>query len=154
MLVRGMTERVVGSVYPKNYAGEILAICYWVASHVLYLNDPLHVELLKDPQRLVEEILHSKASPPHTRGDCDDIATLIAAMALQCGREAQLVVAGFKGRGHFSHVFVRVHDPKADDYIVCDPVAGSRVRQMLQRIKTYQIWSCDEPFSRGPIISR
>jgi hypothetical protein len=152
MLVRGVTERVVGDVFPKDYAGEILAICYWVASHVLYLNDPMHVELLKDPQRMMEEILGNRDS--RTRGDCDDIATLIATMALQCGRESQLVVAGFKNKGQYSHVFVRVFDPKGNDYIVCDPVAGSKVRKMLRNITTYQVWSCDEPFNRGPIISR
>lgn len=150
MVVRSITERVVGQLWPKDYLGEILAINAWVSEHVQYLNDPMHVELLKDPQRLCEEIL----SRGYARGDCDDIAVLMATMALQVGRHAQFVVAGFGGPGSFSHVFARVQDPRSKQWIVCDPVAGSNVASMLKRITTYQIWSCDELPSHGPVEVR
>lgn len=147
MLVRSMTEDVVGDLWPKEYLGEINAVCNWVAEHVVYLNDPLHVELVKDPQRLCEEIVaRGKA-----RGDCDDIAVLIATMCLQLGRQAQYVVAGFGERGGYTHVFARVQEPRTKEWIVCDPVAGTDVAAMLRRITTYQIWSCDELPSHGPV---
>lgn len=147
MLVRSMTERAVGRLQPKDYLGEILAVNNWVAEHVLYVNDPLHVELLKDPQRLCEEI----QANGFARGDCDDIGSLIATMTSQLGRHAQLVCAGFGEPRVYTHVFERTLDPRSGRWIVCDPVAGSGVRGMLQRITTYQIWSCDEPPSRGPV---
>ena len=150
MLVRSVTEQVVGKLWPKDYAGEIVAINNWVAEKVYYLNDPLHVELLKDPQRLVEEILDKGWA----RGDCDDIACLIATMASQVGREAQFVVAGFGEPGVYSHVFTRIKEPRTGAWIVCDPVAGSNVASMLDRVKTYEVWSCDEPANRGPVEVR
>lgn len=147
VFVRSMTEEVVGQLWPKDYLGEILAINAWVSEHVIYLNDPLHVELLKDPQRLCEEIV----SKGWARGDCDDIAVLMATMALQVGRDAQFVVAGFGARGNYSHVFARVKDPRSGVWIVLDPVAGSDVASMLNRITTYEVWSCDELPSHGPV---
>lgn len=145
--VRAVTEEVVGELWPKEYLGEILAINAWVSEHVVYLNDPMHVELLKDPQRLCEEIV----AKGFARGDCDDIATLIGTMALQVGRHARFVVVGFAEKGNYSHVFAQVLEPRSGDWIVCDPVAGYSVRSMLERVTTYQIWSCDELPSHGPV---
>ncbi len=150
MFVRSMLEEIVGKLWPKEYCGEILAVNNWVAEKVTYLNDPLHVELLKDPQRLCEEVKFRG----HARGDCDDIAVLIATLCLQLGRKSQFVVAGFGARGSYSHVFARVQEPRTEAWIVCDPVAGTGVREMLGRIKTYQIWSCDELPSNGPVDVR
>lgn len=147
ILVRTAAEEVIGQLWPKDYAGEIVAINNWVAEKVYYVNDPLHVELLKDPQRLIEEF----RARGWARGDCDDIACLIAAMASQLGREAQFVVAGFGERGRYSHVFCRVKEPRTGQWIVCDPVAGSGVASMLDRVTTYEVWSCDEPPNRGPV---
>lgn len=147
MLVRSCTEQAVGRLWPKDYLGEILAINAWVSERVVYLNDPLHVELLKDPQRLCEEIL----AKGYARGDCDDIAVLMATMAMQVGRDAQFVCVGFGARGSYSHVFTRVQDPRSKQWIVCDPVAGSDVGSMLKRVTAYQIWSCDELPSHGPV---
>lgn len=151
LVVRGLTEKAVGQLFPKDYLGEIIAIGNFVHSYVYYLNDPMHVELLKDPQRLAEEIL----SKGFARGDCDDIACLIATMALQVGRDAQFVAVGFNPKRpmNFSHVFTRVKEPKSGKWLVCDPVAGADVAGMLKRVATYQIWSCDEPPERGPIKS-
>lgn len=148
MLVRSMLEQIVGRLWPKEYCGEILAVNNWVSEKVIYLNDPLHVELLKDPQRLCEEI----QARGHARGDCDDIAVLIATLCLQLGRKARFVVAGFGEQGAYSHVFAQVQEPRTETWITCDPVAGTGVRNMLKRISTYQIWSCDELPSNGPVI--
>lgn len=150
IFVRTMLEEIVGRLWPKAYCDEILAVNNWVAERVIYLNDPLHVELLKDPQRLCEEIKERG----HARGDCDDIAVLIATFCLQLGRQAQFVVAGFGEKGSYSHVFARVKEPRTNTWIVCDPVAGTNVGDMLGRIKTYQIWSCDELPSHGPVVSK
>jgi hypothetical protein len=150
LLVRSTTEQVIGRLWPKDYLGEILAINNWVSEKIFYVNDPTHVELLKDPQRLVEEV----KSRGHARGDCDDIASLISTMGLQVGRVSQFVVAGFGDPGEYSHVFSRIMEPKSGTWIVCDPVAGSGVASMLKRITTYQVWSCDEPPEHGPVESR
>jgi len=145
MLVRSMLEEVVRSVQPKDYLGEILAVRYWVTERVRYANDPMHVEMVKDPQRLCEEI----AARGQAVGDCDDIATLIGTMCLQLGREAEYVVVGFGGAGSYSHVFARVKEPRSGEWIVCDPVAGTDERGMLERVSTYYTVSLDEPAGAG-----
>lgn len=139
MLVRSMTEEITKGLIPKDYLGEIVAIRNWVAENVRYMNDSLHVEIVKDPQRLIEEWQARGVAI----GDCDDIAVLIATMALQLGRVCEFVVVGFGGPGHYSHVFVRVLEPKSGKWIVCDPVAGTNERQMLGRVSTYETWSLD-----------
>lgn len=140
MLVRSVVERITSGLQPKDYLGEIVAVRNWVAENVRYLNDPLHVELVKDPQRLVEEVMAwGKAS-----ADCDEIACLIGTMCLQLGRIVEFVIVGFGAPGSYSHVFCRVLEPKSGKWIVCDPVAGTGERGMLQRVTTYKTWSLDE----------
>jgi len=141
ILVRSMVESIVRNVWPKDYQGEILAVRNWVATNVRFFSDPLHVEYVRDSQRVVEEFMaHGVA-----RSDCDEIACTIGTMCLQLGRLAEFIVAGFGERGHYSHVFVRVQEPKSKKWIVCDPVAGTEEREMLGRITTYEVWSLDEP---------
>lgn len=149
MLVRRTTEHVVRDLHPKDYLGEILAIKNWVTTNCRYTNDQLHVELVQSAERMIKDVLeYGKAVT-----DCDDMAVLIATMALQVGRHAQFVVVGFGGQAHdYSHVFARVQDPKSS-WIVCDPVAGTGEREMLKRITNYEIWDCDSYPDEGPLLT-
>lgn len=141
LLVRRVTEEVVRQVQPKDYLGEILAIRYWVTEHVRYTSDPLHVELVRDAQALIEEILEHGT----VTADCDEIALLIATMCLQIGRVAKFAVVGFGEAGQYSHVFALAQEPRSNDTIVLDPVAGTDERGMLDRVTTYYLVSLDEP---------
>lgn len=140
MRVRAVTEDMVSGVRGKDYLSEILAIRNFGMTHLRYLNDPLHVELIKDPERIIDEV--------QTNGvalvDCDEIAEILATMLMQLGRLAEFVVVGFGAKGDYSHVFARCKEPKSGQWIVCDPVAGSDERTMLSRVTTYEIWSLDE----------
>lgn len=146
-MVRQFTEQVTQEVAPKDYLGELLAIrnvflmpSPWRPGVPLfrYMNDPRHVEWIKDPQRMVEEI--------HDRGttivDCDEIALMGATMALQLGREVELVALGFKP-GDLTHVGFRVKEPKSDTWIWIDPVAGPREREAAATAKEILPWSLD-----------
>jgi hypothetical protein len=139
VLVRSVTERVVRGLQPKDYLSEILAIRNWVAEHCRFLNDPLTTEWVKDPQRIVEEILHYGVA----NCDCDEISELMATMARQIGREAEFVTVGFGRQGSYSHVFCRVKEPKSNTWIVCDPVAGTDEAKMLRKVTTSRIWRID-----------
>jgi len=150
MVVRNLVDEIVKDVYPKDYAGEIVAIRNWAATYLRYTNDPLHVELIKDPQRLTEEFYQRGVAI----ADCDEIACFIATGCLQVGRHCQFVAVGFGESGTYSHVFVRVMEPRTNTWVVCDPVAGTDERKMLNRVSTYQIWSLDELPSHGPVEER
>jgi len=137
--VRSLTEKVVAGVQPKDYLGEILAIRNFVTERCRYLNDPLTTEWVKDPERIADEIMAQGQS----QCDCDEMAQMIATMARQCGRDAELVIVGFGRPGAYSHVFTRVKEPKSNQWIICDPVAGTDEAKMLRRVTTHKIWRTD-----------
>lgn len=139
MLVRGAVEFCTRGIHPKDYLSEILAIRHFVGERVRYLNDPKALELVKDPQRLIEEVVRHGVAV----GDCDDCALLTATMSRQLGREAEFVTVGFGPPNSFSHVFTRVREPKTMRWIVLDTVAGTREGMMLGRVTTWRAWKID-----------
>jgi hypothetical protein len=140
LLVRRMSEEIVRRVQPKDYLGEMLAIRYWVTERVRYVNDPLHVELVVAPERVLDDVL----SYGTAIGDCDDLALLIGTMCLCVGRVAEFVVVGFGAPGEYSHVFARAQEPRSGAWIVLDPVAGTDEAGMLAQVTTYYTVSLDE----------
>lgn len=147
MLCRWFTEYVVQDVHPKDYLGEILAIrnCFVQQSPFRpgvplfrYANDPRHVEMVKTPRRMVQEI----RDRGNTVVDCDDIACMGATMCLLIGREVELVALGFEPNV-LSHVGVRAKEPKSGRWIWLDGVAGPREREAAQRARELMVLSLD-----------
>lgn len=149
MRVRQFTEWVVRDVWPKDYLGEILAIrnCFvqpspspqrWGSPLWRYTNDPLHVELVKDPERVIDEVAeHGSALV-----DCDDTVVIAATMCLQVGRVVELVALGF-ATGELSHVGLRAMEPKSNTFIWLDGVAGPREAEAAGRAKEVLVMSLD-----------
>lgn len=147
MLVRMFAEYVVRDVAPKDYLGEILAIRNIFVQPspfrpgtplFKYVNDPRHVELVKTPERQVIEIMEHGCAVT----DCDDSSTMAAALCLLIGREVELVAMGFKNRS-LSHVAVRCKEPKSDQWIILDGVAGPREREAAGKAVEIAIKSLD-----------
>lgn len=147
MLVRGFTEWVLRDVWPKDYLGEIIAIrnVFVQLSPMRpgtplfrYINDPRHVEMVKDPERQVLEIQEFGS----TAVDCDDSATMAGTMCLEIGREVELVALGF-APGELSHVGVRAKEPKTGTWIWLDGVAGPREREAAGRATELLVKSLD-----------
>lgn len=144
--VRRFTEWVVRGIEPKDYHGEILAIRHAFLSAspgrgglplFRYTNDPRHIEWLKSPERIVRELeQHGSALI-----DCDESTCLAATMALQLGRDAQLVGLGYGPQ--LTHVGVRVMEPKSNRWIWLDSVAGPRERAAAATSKKRVFWSLD-----------
>lgn len=145
--VRRFAEWIIGGVQPKDYLGEILAIRNALVQPspfnpamplFHYVNDPRHVELIKDPERQVTEI----AEHGSTLVDCDDVSTMAATLALIIGRAVELVAMGFEP-GSLSHVAIRVQEPKTSTWIILDGVAGPREREAAGRAKELLVRSLD-----------
>jgi transglutaminase-like putative cysteine protease len=93
--VRGRATALVSGLPARNWHAEIRALHSFVRDQMRYLRDPVDVELVQTPERSLEIM----------QGDCDDKATLLAALLDSIGHPARFVALGFNGEG-FSHVLV------------------------------------------------
>lgn len=93
--VRSTAAELVSPLQQKNFMGEIKRLHSFVRDNIRYLRDIHNVETLQTPP----ETLRRKY------GDCDDKATLLAAMLEAIGHPSRFVAIG-KAPGKFSHVYV------------------------------------------------
>jgi hypothetical protein len=141
VLVRQYAEAIVRFLRPKDYLGEILAIRHWCTGpHLRYANDARHVEQVKSPFRTLTEVGTYGVS----NLDCDDFATVIASLGMCLGREARYTMVGFGAANEFTHVFACLKEPRSGEWIICDPVAGTREHVMASTAKTFQHVSVDD----------
>lgn len=133
--VRRHTEQIIGQLRPKDYCSEIIAIYRWWGNAGRYTRDPLHTEMLRDPERMVDDALVGKLAM-----DCDEFCLGIGTGCLTIGARVQFVTVGFqprRGPKVHTHVFCRAEDPRTKQWWVLDPVAGRRTGQMLSRVKQF-----------------
>lgn len=120
-IVSGWLAEVPG----QDWLSEVAAIYYMVEAKIRYQLDPLEAEFVQHPT----ELLRTGA------GDCDDMATLIAAALKVVGHPCEFVVVGF-APGEATHVFARCNN------LVLDPVSGRNSGEMLSRVvhsKVYEV---------------
>jgi hypothetical protein len=133
--VRRHAEQIVRHIRPKDYTSEVIALCRWWTNAIRYTRDPVHVEMLRSPERLVDDALQGRLA-----ADCDEAATAIGASCLVIGAPIEFVTVGFrprKGPKVHTHVFVQAQDPRTKQWWVLDPVAGRRTDKMLRRVKQF-----------------
>jgi transglutaminase-like putative cysteine protease len=93
-------ETALSIIGAGGWMDQIRSLQQWVQSNIRYIQDPTDetggVELVQTPQKTLE----------YAAGDCDDQATLLAALLSAIGHPARFVAIGFKG-GPLSHVLVQ-----------------------------------------------
>ena len=94
-LVRQKAESLVHSLPPRQWFQAIRALHEFVRDEIRYLRDPVNLERVATPEATLEI----------GQGDCDDKATLLAALLDSIGHPSRFVAVGFNGDG-FSHVLV------------------------------------------------
>jgi transglutaminase-like putative cysteine protease len=85
---------------------QALAIKNWLARVFRFVDDPIDRDLFVTPDRALQEY----EATGQVTGDCDEAATLGAALGRAVGMRAQFVVLGFPSDdpdedGRFAHVF-------------------------------------------------
>lgn len=155
-LVR-LRDEIIGRLESKDYLSEILACYFWVLAHTRYANDPRNVELVRSPREILHRIRERLArlrsnvarflSDPSWRPslDCDDLVSLMVGLFLCLGRQVQIVTVAFRhqfanGERQYSHVFLRVREPRTGTWVVLDPVAAEGAAGMLARAVAFKIW--------------
>ena len=93
--IRLFALSLLDSLKQKDYAGEAQRIHAFVRDNIRYVRDVRGVETLHTP----EKVLELRA------GDCDDKATLSAALLESIGHPTRFVALGFRDDA-FSHVYV------------------------------------------------
>lgn len=89
----------------RNRYLQARAINEWLGRHVLFFRDPDGVEYLYNPVYVVQEI----ARRGYFQDDCDDYATLAAAMGKASGMRARFVVMRFFAEdAPLTHVYTEV----------------------------------------------
>jgi len=71
---------------------------------VRFIPDPVGEELIRSPRFMLERI----QAQGWAGGDCDDVATLGAALGMSVGLPARFVLLGFSPSEPYSHVFAEI----------------------------------------------
>ena len=85
---------------------EAAQIRRFLSEAVRFVRDPVGVETLTSPGRMLREIATSGTAS----GDCDEIATLGAAVGIAVGFPARFTLFSFTPDGDWRHVFAEIHD--------------------------------------------
>lgn len=80
----------------KNWVGQVRALHSFVRDCIQYVRDIAGVETLQTPEMTLR----------YRQGDCDDQATLLAALLQSIGHPARFVAISALPLGQFSHVYV------------------------------------------------
>ncbi len=101
-LVWETAKRIVAGVAPRDEVSQARAIRSWIAARFRFVKDPRGIELLETPLYLLQRI----AVQGYVQGDCDDAATLAAALCTSIGIPAKFVAVDLVGTPQgFDHVF-------------------------------------------------
>lgn len=99
---------------PRDYLSEIQSIFNYVRGSVRYLRDVYGVETVADPLTTLGRMV----------GDCDDKATLLAALLEAVGNPTRFVIAQYGGED-YEHVYVEVF--VNGEWIELDPTESGPV---------------------------
>lgn len=141
LVLREFCEHTCSSLDSKDYLSEYLAIYHAVLQGCRYMRDPRTVELVRAPHVIATQLM----SGVRPNLDCDDESAFIGACVTSMGGIARFVTVAFRdifyeGRRQYSHVFCEAYEPRSRQWIVLDPVAAERTKQMLRDVRAAKIW--------------
>jgi transglutaminase-like putative cysteine protease len=93
-IIRDKAVNLIMYVGRNDYFGKAAAIYDFVKSNVTYVPDPNGIEMVHWPTQTLSQ----------GAGDCDDQATLVAALMESIGIPTRFAAVGFEP-GQFSHVY-------------------------------------------------
>lgn len=133
-LVRAVAASIIATSDPHDSLDHARKIGNWVSERVQFMRDPADVEHIASPWAMLADI----QSAYYTVGDCDDMATLVAALGLAVGLSAMFVTVGLdQPNAPFSHVYAALRGPGMPGWFDVDP---ARTETDGHRITTMKQW--------------
>lgn len=105
----------------------------FLAEKVRFAPDPLGLELLKTPAYMIQSI----EAQGWVAGDCDDVATLGAALGMAIGMPARFVLVGFDPIQTYGHVWTDLLTP--DGWAELDTTRGDQDIDGLGIVKAHAV---------------
>lgn len=109
-IIRQTAADLVAYCTPGDYRAEVDACFIFVRDNIRYLQDPNGEERLEYPAQLLIT----------RQGDCDDKATLLAALLESIGHPCRFVAVGYCQPGEFEHVYVETRIGPRDNWVACE----------------------------------
>lgn len=114
--VRRLALRITEGIRGQDALTQIGVIRGWLMNHCMFTRDPRKHELLIAPRILVRS-LHKPENHGILRIDCDDVATLAAALGGAVGLDARFVaVAYLSQNGAPRHVWGELAPPGSEHW--------------------------------------
>lgn len=101
-VVRAEAASIASGVPPDVFP---MVLREWLSAHVVQEADPFNVELIRSPEWCLA-IIQERG---HVAGDCDDVATLAAALGRAAGFLVRFVVLAWGE--DYSHVYAEIQAP-------------------------------------------
>lgn len=93
--------KLVARIPNKDYGAEAYALHDYVQRTIRYTRDVDGIETLQSPLKTLD----------YAQGDCDDHATLLAALLLSIGHTVKFCAIGYNGNGSLEHVYLEAFIP-------------------------------------------
>ncbi len=107
-------RKLVGRVATRDEVAQARALRLWMAQHFRFVKDPDQKEDGRDPRFMMQQI----AADGVYLGDCDDAATLSAALGKAIGLPAKFMAVAFAPNDSYKHVYTVLYP--------MDPTLGNR----------------------------
>lgn len=108
-LIRQMALQVLHdkAIESQNHISEAIALGEFVQAKIVYRRDIDNIEQLQDPLKIAQDINARGVAV----GDCDDMATFLAALLLSIGAQPKFRAVRYDSNtGHYNHIYVVVYD--------------------------------------------
>lgn len=96
-------RRLAGTL--AREADPRIALFRWIRSHVRFERDPKGTEFIRNPARVIQAAERARPQRLKALADCDDVATMAAAVLLVLGYRPVFIVIGRDADEGFEHVF-------------------------------------------------
>lgn len=126
--IRAIAQELTFDLPQKAFRAEAEALFEFVRDQIRYQWDIADVETLQTPVVTLDNRV----------GDCDDKATLLAALLESIGHKTRFIAAGFNGLGDIEHVFVETKI--GPDWIAADATEPVPLGWIPPHIRTRITW--------------